>query len=177
MKIEWSRARQMTDEEIGTLFRQSYPRLYRLAYSLLQDKEESRDVVSGAFLDLLDRRKLTADIQEGYLWAMVRSRSLDFLRRKQVADEARVSLLCECKPYVFLDVEHDERIREIRQFIEEELTPQTRKVLQLCYDEKRTYREVASELGVSVQAVNKHISHALRKLRERFNPASIQSQK
>ena len=43
-------------------------------------------------------------------------------------------------------------------------------MLTLCFDEKKTYQQAASELGVSVQAINKHISQALRKLRERFNP-------
>ena len=30
--------RQMTDEEFDTLFRQSYPKLYRLAFSMLNDR-------------------------------------------------------------------------------------------------------------------------------------------
>lgn len=169
--------RQMNDEELSELFRNSYPRLYRLAYSLLNEPEDSRDIVSGVFANLLDKHKLTTDINEGYLMAMVRNRSLDLLRHRRVEDEARAELIREYRLFMVPDHAHEERIKEIRIFIETELTPQTRKVLQLCYDEKKTYQEVATELGVSVQAVNKHISGALRKLRERFNPAIVSSPK
>ena len=166
----------MTEREFDELFREEYPRLYRLAYSLLNDAEDSRDVVSGVFADLFDRQKLTADNPAGYLMAMVRNRSVDLLRHRRVEDEVRQELLREYRMYTSADG-HDERISEIRQFIQSELTPQTRRVLGLCYDEKKTYQEAAAELGISVQAVNKHISAALRKLRERFNPAILQPSK
>ena len=158
----------MTEEEFDTLFRTTYPRLYRLAYALLNDAEESRDVVSNVFTDLLERHRFNAQMTEGYLMATVRNRALDLLRHRQVEDEARRELLHEYKVYALPDRAHEERIRDIRRYIETELTPQTRRVLQLCYDEKRSYQDAADLLGVSVQAINKHISQALRKLREKF---------
>lgn len=170
----FSHRRQLTDEETGTLFRSTYPRLYRLAYSLLNDPEESRDIVNGAFTDLLEKRMLTTDVNEGYLRAMVHNRSLDFLRHRRVEDEARTELMREYQVYMSPDNAHEERVLRIRHLIQTELTPQTRRVLQLCYEEKMTYHEAATELGISIQAVNKHISQALRKLRERLNPSSVQ---
>ena len=38
--------------------------------------------------------------------------------------------------------------------------------LRLCYYEHKTYREVAEQLGISPDTVKKHISKALRTLRE-----------
>lgn len=167
----FSNKKQLSDEEFSTLFRSTYPHLYRLAYSLLNEPEDSRDVVNDVFTNLLDKHKMTAEVNEGYLMAMVRNRAIDFLRHHQVEDEARADLIREYRLYMVPDHAHEERIKEIRRFIETELTPQTCKVLQLCYDEKRSYQEAATELGVSVQADNKHISQALRKLREHFNAA------
>lgn len=162
--------KQMTDEEIGELFRSTYPRLYRLAYSLLDDQEESKDVVSGIFMEILDKHILARNINT-YLISMVRNRALDILRHRQVKDDVWANILQEYEHSgITYDTYDDEQINEIRLFIEKELTPQTRRVLQMCYDDKKSYKEVASELGISVQAVNKHISQALRKLRERFNP-------
>lgn len=162
--------RQMTDEEIGELFRNSYARLYRLAYSLLNDEEGSKDVVSGAFMELLDKHILVRDVNT-YLTSVVRNRALDVLRHRQVKDDVWANILQEYEQCTTSDATDDEQINEIRLFIEKELTPQTRRILQCCYDDKKSYKEVASELGISVQAVNKHISQALRKLRERFNPS------
>lgn len=162
----------MTEEEFDKLFRNSYARLYRLAYSLLHDQEDSRDIVSGVFVDLLDKYKLSSDITETYLYSMVRSRCIDLLRHRKVEDEARQQMILENRIQTMPDVEHEEHLKEVLTYIDTELTPQTRTVLRMCYDEKRKYKEVASELGISVQAVNKHISQALRKLREHFNTAT-----
>ena len=164
--------RQMTEEEFDKLFRNSYARLYRLAYSLLHDQEDSRDIVSGVFADLLDKYKLSSDITKAYLYSMVRSRCIDLLRHRKVEDEARQQMILENRIQTMPDVEHEEHLKEVLTYIDTELTPQTRTVLRMCYDEKRKYKEVASELGISVQAVNKHISQALRKLREHFNTAT-----
>ena len=161
--------RQLTNEDIGQLFRSTYPRLYRVAYSLLNDQEESKDVISSIFMELLDKNILVRDINT-YLTSMVRNRALDVLRHRQVKDDVWTNILQEYEQWSS-DTPDDEQINEIRLFIEKELTPQTRRILQCCYDDKKSYKEVASELGISVQAVNKHISQALRKLRERFNPS------
>ena len=160
----------MTDEEFDTLFRQSYPKLYRLAFSMLNDQEDSRDVVSGVFADLLDKPQLPADINEGYLMAMVHNRALNLIKHRRIEDDVRADMLHDIRVCSSPDLADDDRLAEILSFIDTQLTPQTQKVLMLCFDEKKTYQQAASELGVSVQAINKHISQALRKLRERFNP-------
>ena len=160
----------MTDEEFDTLFRQSYPKLYRLAFSMLNDQEDSRDVVSGVFADLLDKTHLPAPTGEGYLMTMVHNRALNLLKHRRVENEVRADMLHAVQSDTPPCLADDDRLVEVRTFIETQLTPQTRRVLTLCFDEKKTYQQAASELGVSVQAINKHISQALRKLRERFNP-------
>ncbi len=160
----------MTDEEFDTLFRQSYPKLYRLAFSMLNDQEDSRDVVSSVFADLLDKPHLPAPINEGYLMAMVHNRALNLLKHRRVENEVRAEMLHAVQSATSPCLADDDRLVEVLTFIETQLTPQTRRVLTLCFDEKKTYQQAASELGVSVQAINKHISQALRKLRERFNP-------
>ena len=162
--------RRMTDEEFDRLFRQSYPRLFRLAFSILGDQEDSRDVVSSVFADLLDKPQLPADINEGYLMAMVHNRALNLIKHRRIEDDVRADMLHDIRLSPSPDLADDERLTEILSFIDTQLTPQTQRVLALCFDEKKTYQQAASELGVSVQAINKHISQALRKLRERFNP-------
>lgn len=51
-----------------------------------------------------------------------------------------------------------------------ELTPQTRKVLDLRFRQKLKYREIATELGISEVAVYKHLAQGIRKLKQKFNP-------
>lgn len=50
----------------------------------------------------------------------------------------------------------------------EELTPRTQQIVRLCYVERKKYREVAMELGISESAVKKHIMQALSYMRQKF---------
>lgn len=161
--------RRSSDEEFDELFRSSYPSLYRYAYSLLRNEDDSRDVVSEVFVKVLEK-KLKETVTTGYLMAMVHNRALDKLKQQKVENEARQRLLQDYKLFLETDELKEERLNAILQFVENELTPQTQRILRMCYAEKKSYKEVAAELDISVQAVNKHISQALKKLRERFNP-------
>lgn len=166
--------RRKTDEEFDECFRSSYPLLYRHAYSLLHNEEDSRDVVSEAFVSLIEKNKECSNGDIGYLIAMVHNKSIDLLRHRKVEDETRRQILYDYRTFIATDKDKDMRLKEINQFVESELTPQTQRILRLCYVEKKSYKEVAAELDISTQAVNKHISQALRKLRERFNPQHTQ---
>lgn len=161
--------RRSPDEEFDELFRSSYPSLYRYAYSLLRDEDDSRDVVSEVFVKVLEK-KPKATVTTGYLMSMVHNRALDKLKQQKVENEARQRLLQDYKLFLETDEQKEERLNAILQFVENELTPQTQRILRMCYAEKKSYKEVAAELDISIQAVNKHISQALKKLRERFNP-------
>lgn len=161
--------RRSSDEELDELFRSSYPSLYRYAYSLLRDEGDSRDVVSEVFVKVLEK-KLKETVTVGYLMTMVHNKALDKLKQQKVENEARQRLLHDYKLFLETDEQKEERLNAILQFVENELTPQTQRILRMCYAEKKSYKEVAAELDISIQAVNKHISQALKKLRERFNP-------
>ena len=67
--------------------------------------------------------------------------------------------------------EHEELMLELRQVIDDNLTEQDRRVLQLHYDEALTYQETATVLGISASAVNKHITRSLDKIRKTLHIA------
>lgn len=161
--------RRISDDEFDELFRSSYQSLYHHAYSLLSNAEDSRDIVSEVFVKILETND-SSKANTGYLMAMVHNKALDVLRNRKVEDEARQTMLGEYLAFIQPDRHKEERLKEILQFVETELTPQTQRILRMCYDEKKSYRQVAEELNISIQAVNKHISQALRKLRNKFNP-------
>ncbi len=62
--------------------------------------------------------------------------------------------------------EREELLQQLRQVINDNLTEQDRRVLQLHYEDEMTYQETASVLGISTSAVNKHITRSLFKIRK-----------
>lgn len=59
----------------------------------------------------------------------------------------------------------DERLQDIMKVIDT-LKPKTRLVLQECYINHKTYKDVAEELEISTSGVKKHIVAALKTIRE-----------
>jgi RNA polymerase sigma-70 factor (ECF subfamily) len=52
--------------------------------------------------------------------------------------------------------------------VDERLTSQTGRIIRMHYNEEQSYKDISSELGISLSAVNKHIVQGLRKLRSTF---------
>ena len=62
----------------------------------------------------------------------------------------------------------DELVEVIKTYIDEQLTPQTSRIIQMRYYEEQSYKEISQSLGVSLSAINKHIVQGMRKLRSTF---------
>jgi RNA polymerase sigma-70 factor (ECF subfamily) len=56
----------------------------------------------------------------------------------------------------------------VNRYVEERLTPQTGRIIKMHYNEDQSYKDISSELGISLSTVNKHIVQGLRKLRSTF---------
>ena len=83
-------------KDIEQLFRQHYAKMYNLARCILSDDDESKDVVSEVFAQILaDDVVLVPGSEDGYLMRSVRNRCLNLIAHKsvkeRVADEVGVS--------------------------------------------------------------------------------------
>lgn len=187
---------QINKETIEQLFRQHYLRMYQLARVLLKDDAASKDVVSEVFADVLDgKTQLGLDNETAndktiasepplpstnagsYLLVCVRHKCLNLLSRQKMKDRVHHLLKADTSPSIVpleatiteIDRETD-KYEAILAYMDTELTPQTRKVLNLRFRQKLKYREIATELGISEVAVYKHLAQGIRKLKQKFNP-------
>ncbi len=141
---------QTNKETIERLFRQHYPRMYQLARVLLKDDAASKDVVSEVFADVLDGNiALRPESTESYLLVCVRNKCLNLLSRQKMQDRVHHLLQADASPSIapqesiLSEMKKEEEKREaIRAYMDEQLTPQTRKVLDLRFRQKLKYREI-----------------------------------
>ncbi len=158
------------EKTIEALYRLHYDDLLRRACILLHDEEDARDAVSDVMARLMaadilpESEKLVA-----YVRSSVRFECLNRLKRMKLQERMRRALPLDDET---LDSrgEEEEQYREYQQFIQTELTPQTRRVFEMHYTEQLKYREIAEQVGISEAAVYKHLSQAISKLKNRFNP-------
>lgn len=169
---------QTNKETIEQLFRQHYLRMYQLARVLLKDDAASKDVVSEVFADVLDGNvALRPDSTGSYLLVCVRNKCLNLLSRQKMQDRVHHLLQAEASPSIApmesvtaVMEKEEKKMEAIQTYMDEQLTPQTSRVLKLRFRQKMTYREIATELGISEVAVFKHLAQGIKKLKQQFNP-------
>ena len=156
-----------TKQWFERLFKDSYPHMYRMAYSMVEDADDAKDAVHQVFAQLWKGKpKVSEDSMRGYLLAATRNQCLHMLRQRQLRQQMEEELKRATEQRH--DDERQELLQQLQEVIDQNLTEQDRRVLQLHYDEDMTYQETAHVLGISVSAVNKHITQSLAKIRQRF---------
>ena len=147
------------------LFKDSYPHMYRLAFSLVENAEDAKDAVHQVFAQMWrGKPQISEDSIRGYLLAATRNQCLHLLRQRQLQRKMEDELKHDVQES--RDEEREELLQALQQVVENNLTEQDKRVLQLHYDEEMTYQETASVLGISTSAVNKHITRSLARIRE-----------
>lgn len=160
----------MTEERFKALWRGEYGRMYRVAYSMLREPEASKDVVSQAFADLLERdtNRMADDELARYLYRMVSNRCLDLQRRLDVEHRFRDQYRLEPHPEATDYLERDQQLTDIREFVDNQMSAQSSRALRLCYDQGLTHQQAADVMQISLSALNKNLARGLEALRKRF---------
>ena len=152
-------------QEFERLFKDSYPHMYRMAFSMVENADDAKDAVHQVFAQIWRNKPRVADDSiRGYLLAATRNQCLHTLRSRQLQKQMEEELQQEIT--VSENEERKELLQQLRQVIDNNLTEQDRRVLSLHYDDEMTYAETATVLGISASAVNKHITRSLAKIRQ-----------
>lgn len=152
-------------------FRSHYERTYYLAFSILHDKEVSRDIVADAFADLFNAEaagEMTVQDLRNYLYMIVRHKCADHYRRLSVHDKYASYVMQSAERTTCDDwLEHEEKVEMVDKAMQQ-LPPRTRHILDQHYVLHKKYSEMASELNISESAVKKHVIRALNFFRTKF---------
>ncbi len=156
------------EKDISELFRRHYGRMYNLALCILNDGDESKDVVSEVFTQVLaDNTVLLPGSEEHYLMRSVRNRCYNLIAHKSVRERVGKLLLSEAD--TVLRDDSDERLERVAALIGHLEPPIRRRIVRLRFFEEKTYQEVADEVGVSKVTVFNHLSQALTWIRAQMN--------
>jgi RNA polymerase sigma-70 factor (ECF subfamily) len=170
------------------LFKSHYKPLRAYAYRFIYNKEIAEDVVQDVFFELWSRRQhIRFDDKEAvksYLFKSVYNRSMsllasDLLYERSPLEGANEELIIE--NYMQAHMQNQEQSlllkeleKEIAAYVET-LPPQCKKVFTLSRTYELKNKEIAEQLGISLKAVEKHISKALTGLREHLRKEGLLS--
>jgi RNA polymerase sigma-70 factor (ECF subfamily) len=167
--------RKGRDDAYEELFERHYVVLCQLAAAYLHDDAEAQLLVDELMIHLYERREslvITTSLR-AYLVRAVRNRCLNYLTSEQRQREINLTEMGEAADYL-LNMEHPDQLpsavllekeleKEIRQAVFR-LPTETRTVFQKSRYELKSYQEIATELGISVNTVKYHIKNAIAHL-------------
>jgi len=155
-----------------SFFKTYYERLCNYANTILDDMDESEEMVQNAFLTLWEKRG-TIEVHtslKSYLYRAVYNSSLNRVKHLKVQKKHDswykqvATVEHENASEGLIENELDGMIQRAI----DQLPPQCKTVFRLSRFENLSYSEIAQQLGISVKTVENHIIKALRTLREKL---------
>lgn len=159
--------KQSREAAFETYFKAHYGSLCKGVYRLIKDTALAEDLVQEVFLKVWEKRNsLTLD--DRFIFYLKKScyhAALNYLTYQKKLHILDDELEAKATDRADQDLIHSQLEDDVRKAIAN-LPEKTQIVFVLSRYESMTYKEIASELNVSVKAVEKHISIALSRLRE-----------
>lgn len=128
------------------------------------------DICQNVFIKIWEQREQLASVLEFHAWAftIAKRQSLDFLKRAACEHTAMHAIL-QAYPSESGQMDSGLQDREYMQFIEKillEMPERTRQVFELCRRQSKTYEEAAGELGITRNAIKKHMVRSMKILKD-----------
>ncbi|HVU57325.1 MAG TPA: RNA polymerase sigma-70 factor [Puia sp.] len=170
---------QGDETAFGILFHTYHNKLGSYILKLTESFPLTEEIVQDVFLSIWQHRATLQDIHqfEPYLFVIARNRAFNCLKqmaRERLRQEEWASHLQD-EPDVYM--EGQEGYESLIDQAISQLPPQQKKVYQLHNQQNMRYPDIALQLGLSATTVKKHMSLALRKIRDyvstHMDPVSI----
>ncbi len=164
----------MTESQFEQLFKEHFTSLSNVAYAVVKDHDQAKDIAQQVFIKFWDKRDSVNidDNIKAYLKRAIVNTSLNHIEKVK-----KLKLEDDFKTLQLIDSDSSEA-RE-KNIVEAEkaikiavanLPDKCQTVFSLSRYEGMTNQEISDYLEVSIKAVEKHISRALRELREKLKP-------
>lgn len=162
----------MDADSFKRLFLPLHPKLFRIAYALVESKADAEDILQDAYCKLWNRRDELAGIQspEAFCVTLVKNLCLDFLRsahanRHDEEITEAITLSTDSSPEK--ELETQDKIRQVRRLINK-LPQNQQQVLKLRGINDCSLDEIEQITGLSAVNIRVLLSRARKIIREQF---------
>lgn len=163
----------MDVESFKRQFLPLHPKLFRIAYALVENKADAEDLLQDAYYKLWSRRDELADVRnpEAFCVTLVKNLCLDFLRsprggRHDEEVTEAVTLSTDSSPDKELEMQ--DKVQQVRHLINR-LPENQRQVIRLKGIEDCSMDEIEQITGLSAVNIRVLLSRARKIIRDQFD--------
>ena len=153
----------------NTLYWEYHAAVYANALKLIKDPVIAEDIVQEVFVTVWAKRHTIDPEQDfaGWLFVISYHKTVDQLKRKlkDALAHRKISVSIEDQSILVNTDLKEEQLTAIEKAMDQ-LSPQKRKVVELCKVQGRTYKKAAEELHISKYTVKEYLSEALISIRK-----------
>ena len=156
------------NEAFDAIYRHYHSPIYHYILNVIKSPQLSEDLTQEVFLKVWEGRDRLHEIRNmgAFLFTIARNHTLNILK-SATRSQALLAEIVRHSPEPGID---DEILnRDYERFIQGvllTLPPRTREIYRRCKEQGRTYEEVARELGISGNAVKRHMINSIQALRK-----------
>jgi len=164
-----SRIRNGEEAAFSEFYGQYRNVVHRFVLKYVKCPDLSDDLTQDIFVRFWESRSEMPEIQslKSYLFIVARNAAFGFLKKASVQENLKekiiLSAVTSCNPTEdhLLSAEYLDHLKMLM----DTLPTQTQKIFQLCREEEKSYQEVSDMLGISKDAVKKHMVRSMKLLR------------
>ena len=148
-------------------------KLFRLALRITLDSAEAEDVTSDTLIKVWNKREELKDIEsiEAYCMTVCRNLALDRHEKKEAQNLSLEANEIDAADNSFTpdeQLERDEKLRKVHELFNQ-LPERQRTIMQLRDIEEKSYREIATIMGVSEEVVKVTLFRARQAIRKQYD--------
>lgn len=155
-------------EAFDALYWKYHKLVYANIFKLIKDTEATKDILQDVFVTLWEKRA-SIDVTQsvsGWLFVVSYNKSILYLKGVLKRSIVRSEISEEVQPAD--EIEFNARERQLL-LIEEalqELSPQKKKVFELCKLQGKTYEQAAKELNISKHTVKEYLTVSIAQVKD-----------
>jgi RNA polymerase sigma-70 factor, ECF subfamily len=149
------------------VFEQNYEKLCGVAFTILKDRDDSRDIVQQAMCDFWDYRDRWPEIKSysAYLYTTVYRCAIHFHKKSVTLKNEKLAHMQVSPVYMQVDtLAYKELEQQIFNAINE-LPPKCKEIFLLSREDELTYKEIAASLNISIKTVEAQMGIALKRFK------------
>jgi RNA polymerase sigma-70 factor (family 1) len=163
----------MTNDEFNKIFHEYYNKLCAFAYHYIHDNQATEDIVQDVFCNLIENHdKIRLETLSTYLFQCTHNRAIDYVRNAN-NQQNEIDSVSELEQYFSEMVinqtednyDYQVLLKAVYGIIDT-FPAKTKEVFMMSRKNNMSNKEIASQLGITVKAVEKHITKALSILRK-----------